>query len=245
MSRTDTNDPTRSARPARATAPATSTIGRARRRVAAAAVLAGLALPLAGFGVADLVNPGWSPVERMVSYYVHAPRAGWLIPAGALVLAAASTGLLRLAAPRTRGGRTGLWLLGVWCAGLLAGGLFPTDPYGQWDRPPSVAGAVHGVAALTAFAVLPVAAVLLTRVWRRDIRRRPFAAVLTGAAALTVLAFLGFVVIGGDVMAGGPSLTVGGYESVAGLAERVLLWSYALWLGTAAIGLRHMPRQGR
>ncbi|WP_422773833.1 DUF998 domain-containing protein [Plantactinospora sp. WMMC1484] len=242
MSRTDTTVPTRSAQRTRATAPAARTAGRRRRRVAADAILAGLALPLAGFGVADLVNPGWSPVERMVSFYVHAPRAGWLIPTGALVLAAASAGLVRLAATHTRGGRTGLWLLGLWCAGLLVVGIFPTDPYGQWDRPPSPAGMVHGLAGLTAFAALPMAAVLLSRAWRRDARWRPVAAALAGSAALSALAFLGLVAITGDVMAGGPSLTVGGYESVAGLAERVLLWSYALWLGTAAIGLRRMPK---
>ncbi|GAB3985504.1 DUF998 domain-containing protein [Plantactinospora veratri] len=216
-----------------------------RHSVVADAVLAGVALPFVGFAVADLGTPGWSPVERMVSHYVHAPGVGPLVPAGLLALAVASAGLLRLAAARTRGGGAGLWLLGIWSAAVLVGGIFPTDPYGQWDRPLSPAGMVHGIAGLTAFTVLPVAAVLLTRVWRRDPRWRPVSRAVTASTVLCVVAFLGFAVTGVDVMTEGASLTFGGYESVAGLAERVMLWSYALWLGTVTVGLRRLVRQDR
>ncbi|GIG90311.1 DUF998 domain-containing protein [Plantactinospora endophytica] len=216
-----------------------------RHDVVADAVPVGLVLPFVGFAVADLGTRGWSPVERMVSHYVHAPGVGWLVPVGLLTLGVASAGLLRLAVARTEGGRTGLWLLGVWAVAVLVGAAFPTDPYGQWDRPPSPAGTVHGLAGLTAFAVLPVAAVLLTRVWRRDPRWRSVHRMLTVSTVLCVLGFLGFAVIGVDVMTDGPALTFGRYESVAGLAERVLLWSYALWLCTAATGLHRIVRQER
>jgi hypothetical protein len=182
------------------------------------------------------VNPDWSPVEMMVSHYVHA-RAGWLITVALLSLAVASAVLLRLAATRTTGGRLGLGLLGVWAAAALLGGLFPADPYGQWDQPPTPSGLVHGTAALIAFLVLPAAAVVLTRTWLRDPRWRPVARALTCTAALTVATFAALVVAFADVQ-GGPSLSAGPWESLIGLAERLALWSYVAWLATAAIGLR-------
>ncbi|HEX8628819.1 MAG TPA: hypothetical protein VF755_11675 [Catenuloplanes sp.] len=47
------------------------------RRIAVDGIPGALALPLIGFAVADLINPAWSPVEAMISHYVHAPRGGW------------------------------------------------------------------------------------------------------------------------------------------------------------------------
>ena len=39
----------------------------------------------------------------------------------------------------------------------------------------------------------------------------------------------------------GPSLAVGGYESLIGLAERLTLWSFVAWLAVTAAGLRRRP----
>ncbi|GIE92073.1 DUF998 domain-containing protein [Actinoplanes regularis] len=206
-------------------------------------IVGGLILPPAGFAVADWINPGWSPAETMISYYVHAPRGGWLIPLGVLVLAAASGTLTWLAAAYTRGGRAGLALLGVWTAALVVGGVFPADPPGRWDQPPSTAGALHGVAALLAFAVLPAAAVVLSRVWRRDPRWRPIAGGLSVLAALTVVAFVLFMITFFDVQ-GGPSLGAGPWATVTGLAERLMVWTYVGWLALAACGLRRIDREG-
>lgn len=206
------------------------------------AVLAGLAGYVAAAGAADLANPDRSPVESMVSHYVHA-EAGWLITVALLSLAVASALLLRLVATRTRGGRPGLWLLGVWTACVLLGGAFPADPYGRWDQPPTPAGMIHGIAGLTAFAVLPVAAALLTRTWRRDPRWRPVAGALGVASALTATMFLALVVAFVDVQ-GGPSLSVGPWDSLIGLVERLTLTSYVAWLAVAAWGLRRMTRDG-
>lgn len=212
------------------------------RRIAVDAVLAGLIGYVAAAGTADIANPDWSPVERMVSHYVYA-KAGWLITVALLSLAAASAVLLRLAATRTRGGRLGLWLLGVWTAGVLLGGVFPTDPYGQWDQPPTPAGMVHRIAGLIVFVVLPAAAVVLTRTWRRDPRWQSVGRALTVAAVLTVTTFLALMVTFFDVL-GGPSLSVGRWESLVGLAERLMLWSYVAWLTVAAVGLRRMTANG-
>lgn len=213
------------------------------RRIAVDGVLGGLALSLIGFAVADSINPDWSPAEAMISHYVHAPRGGWLIPIGTLVMAVASGTLTWLVAAYTRGGRAGLALLGVWTAGLLVAGGFPTDPPGKWENPPTMAGTVHGVAALLAFAALPAAAVVLSRVWRRDPRWRPVAGGLAVTAALSVVAFLLFLITFFDVQ-GGPALAVGPWSTVAGLAERVMVWADAGWLAVAAAGQRRITREG-
>jgi hypothetical protein len=202
-------------------------------------VLAGLTGFLVMAGAADLVNPGWSPVESMVSHYVHA-RAGWLITVALLSLAAASAALLRRAAGRA--GRLGPALLGVWAACVLVGAVFPSDPPGSWDRPPTPSGLAHGVAALVAFVALPSAAVVLTRRWRRDpCWPRPVARLLSVAAALTVVSLLAFAVLFADVT-DGPSLTFGPWESLVGLAERVMLCCYVGWLAVAAVGM-HAARR--
>ncbi len=214
-----------------------------RRRIAVDGALGGLAASLVGFAVADLVNPDWSPVEAMISHYVHAPRGGWLIPAGVLVMAAASATLVPLLAAHTRGGRAGLALLGAWTAALAVAGVFPTDPPGHWDQPPTTAGILHGVAGLLAFATLPAAAVVLSRVWRRDPRWRPVAGALAVTAAVSVGAFALFMITFVDVQ-GGPSLAVGPWATVTGLAERVMVWAHVGWLAVAAGGLRRIARDG-
>lgn len=216
---------------------------RTARRIAVDCVLGGLTLPLIGFAVADVINPDRSPVESMISHYVHAPRGGWLIPIGVLVMAVASGTLTWLAGAYTRAGRLGLTLLGVWTAALLVAGVFPADPPGQWDKPPTTAGALHGVAGLLAFVVLPAAAVVISRAWRRDPRWRPVAGGLAVATVLSVAAFALFMITFFDVQ-GGPSLAVGPWATVTGLAERLMVWAYVGWLSVAAGGLRRIVQGG-
>jgi hypothetical protein len=213
------------------------------RRIAVDGVSGALALSLIGFATADLINPDWSPAEAMISHYVHAPHGGWLIPVGTLMMAVASGTLTWLVAAYTRGGRAGIALLGVWTAGLLVAGGFPTDPPGQWDKPPTTAGTLHGVAALLAFATLTAAAVVLSRVWRRDPRWRPVAGGLAVTTALVVAAFALFMITFFDVQ-GGPALAVGPWSTVTGLAERVMMWANVGWLAVAAAGLRRITREG-
>ncbi len=196
-----------------------------RRSIAVLAALGGYLL----FSItADLVNPTWNPADTMVSHYVHAPRAGWLIPAALACLATAGALLTRLLPPDTPTGRV---LLRVWTAAVLTATVFPADPPGRWDRPPTVAGLVHGLAALTAFTVLPAAAITLTRA------RRPITGPAAVTATLTVLTYLLLVAAFVDVQ-DGPSLTVGSGESLIGLAERVALWAYVAWLAVTAAGAR-------
>jgi hypothetical protein len=210
------------------------------RAGAAVAVVALLTAPVA-IVVADVSNPQWNWLEYMASHFVHG-RAGWLIPL-ALVGVAAGSAVLTLLLGATgstgsRGGRVGAWLLAIWSAAVALAAVFPADPPEQWDRPPSPAGMVHGLAGMTAFLVLPLAATVLTRAWWRVPQWRPVRAALTLTATLVVVTFVLFMVTWIDVL-GGPGLSVGSHPTLAGLAERLLLWTGLAWLCVTAVGLRH------
>jgi hypothetical protein len=59
---------------------------------------------------------------------------------------------------------------------------------------------------------------------------------LTIATTATITTFLAWLVAFFDIQ-GGPSLSVGHWESLIGFAERLMLWSYVAWLAIAAVGL--------
>jgi len=201
-------------------------------RTTATAAIIGFTAAAAAIGLADALNPQWDWVADLASYYVHG-RGGWLVTAGLAVIGAGSLGLAVLIPPVR-----GRWALVGWSLAVLVGAVFPADPPGHWDRPPTPAGAVHGIAGLTAFVLLPVAAGLLAvglPAWWPDRRR------LRAAAALVVAASVPFWVTLVDVM-GGPSLTLAGHASLVGLAERVLLLAGLAWLAMLALAVRTVPR---
>ncbi len=192
-----------------------------------ALVLALLAVPAVGVPIADLLNPQWDAFGTMASHYVNG-RAGAVIPASLLALGVAST-ILTIRSPV---GGPGRWLLGAWSACVLIAAVAPADPPGHWDRPPTPAGAVHAVAGMLAFLVLPVAAVLLART-----------TALRVAAGLLVAAAITFWVFWVDVL-GGPSLSLAGHPSFVGAAERLLLLGALGWLATYAVSHRLRDREG-
>lgn len=207
-------------------------------RAAATAAMVGLAAAVGGVAVVDALNPQWSWVADMASHYVHG-RAGWVTTASLATIGVASAVATFLLSYTTRQGRVGRWLLGFWSVAVSVAAAFPADPPRQWDRPPSTAGLIHGVAGLFAFAALPVAAVLLTVALRKDPEWRRHAAVLTVTAGLTVLAAAPFWVTLVDAM-DGPSLTFGSYPAVVGLTERIMLWADLGWLAAVCTGLRRV-----
>ena len=170
------------------------------------AAVAALGLAAAAIAAADLLNPQYSPVSEVVSRYVNG-TAGWLVTVAVLSIAGGSAVLVALLG-RVGAGR---WVLGLWAAGVLVAGVFPADPPGRWSRP-STAEMVHGTAAWLAFAVFPVAAVLLTG--RLSALWRAGRTGLAWSAAASVLSTVVMAVFMVDVM-DGPSLGAGGAPTLA------------------------------
>ena len=178
------------------------------------------------------LQPELSPMNDAVSYYVHGAY-GWLTTVGLIALGIGSLALTFAVAVgvRGRGGYIGAAALAMWGVGGLAAGIFSADPPGNWDQPPSLSGAVHGLAAMIAIAAFPLAAVLLTRNLSRDHRWQRFRGTLLALAAAVVLSFIAFV---GSLL---PVFVSPGPPVWLGLTERVMLAVYVAWLAAVAVGL--------
>jgi hypothetical protein len=195
------------------------------------AAVAGALLLQAALLALHLLQPGLHPRDEAVSYYVHG-RGGWLLTAGLL-----AWGLGALALRQALGGRVGgRWagagrgLLGVFGVGVLLGAVFPADPPGHWDAWPSLAGMIHGNAALLAFAALPLSAMALTRSLREDSsssRASGTVEVLAWACAAAFVLFMASLV---------PVFVRPGPPVLLGFAERLLLVVYSAWLAAAGAG---------
>jgi hypothetical protein len=177
-----------------------------------------------------VLQPSLNARDEAVSYYVHG-RFGWLLTVGLIALGIGSV-CLAFGLAHTVEGRwaaIGRWLLGIWGLGVLLGGLFSADPPGHWNEPPSLAGMIHGNAAILAFVALPLGAFCLWRAFHQDERWRcegNFFLGLALAAAISLILFMASLI---------PVFVRPGPPILLGLSERVLLVVYAAWL--IAIGL--------
>jgi hypothetical membrane protein len=179
-----------------------------------------------------VVQPGLSPRDEAVSYYVHGPF-GWLLTVGLMALGIGSLSLV-FGLAHILGGRwaaIGRWLVGVWGLGVLLGGVFRADPPGHWNEPPSLAGMIHGNAAMLAFLALPLGALCLARTFRQDDRWRAEGSLFLGlavAAGISLILFMASLV---------PVFVRPGPPILLGLSERVLLATYAAWLMAVGIAV--------
>lgn len=181
------------------------------------------------------LQPELDPLREAVSYYVHG-RSGWLLTAGLLALAAGSAALWASCffAPEQKIGRIALGLLTIWTVGVGLGGVFAADPPGQWDRPPSVAGAIHGLAAMAAFTAMPLAAWLVSRQLRSSLSpgREKFLRGLAACVAISYVLFMASLA---------PVFVTSGPPWLMGLTERILLAAICAWLVVAALAVNHRP----
>ena len=193
--------------------------------------LAGAGLFVASVGLMHVVQPELSPVEMAVSYYMTG-RLGWALGAGLIFLGFASLSLvLGLRHSLMAGGAgAGLWLLVVWAFGVIICGLFPPDPPGHWDEPPSVSGMIHGVVAMIALLAFSPAAWLLSRRLGRLPNQRLETRVLEFLAILCTLCLLAFFVSLYPVFDNRAPYALG-------FVERVLLALNVAWLVKAAVTL--------
>jgi len=200
------------------------------------AVLTGLVLFVGTTLALHLLQPTLSPRDEAVSYYVHGNQ-GWLLTIGLVALSLASLALTSAlgAATEGPGARPGRWLLGTWSLGVLLGGVFPADPPGNWSAPPSVAGMIHGNAAMVAFLALPIGALFLARSFGRDPRWKEGARLLYGLAVATAVSLALFFA---SLM---PVFISPGPPVLLGLSERILLALSVAWLAAVAIHLPARP----
>jgi hypothetical protein len=175
-----------------------------------------------------VVQPDMDPADVAVSYYMNG-RLGWVLGLGlvvlgigSLALAAGIRALLGDARPRA-----GLWLFALWAIGAIIGGIFPPDPYGQWDRPPSVPGMIHGVAGIVAFLAFSPGAWLLSKAVSTWTANGAPARMLAPLAGLSLLVLLLLFVCMAPVFADRPPFALG-------LVERVLLALNLGWIGIAS-----------
>jgi hypothetical protein len=176
------------------------------------------------------LQPELKPLDEAMSYYVHGSQ-GWLLTVGLIGLGVASLAITSALANTVDGpgARSGRWLLGAWSVGVLLSGYFPADPPGHWNKPPSLAGIVHGNAALLAIGVFPVAALFLARSFSRNRRWQRTATILwllAVAAAISLIAFTASLI---------PVFIRPGPPVLLGLSERVLIVIYLAWLTLVAV----------
>jgi len=173
-----------------------------------------------------------SPVNDALSYYMNG-KLGRVFGFGLVALGAGSIALSiaitrLLDASRTKAGR---WSLALWGAGVVIGGIFPPDPMGQWDKPPSVSGLIHGSVAMVAFLALPVAALKLSGTLGGFSGSSSMKRVLTGTAVASLATLLLFFACLAPVFSNRPPFLLG-------LVERILIAFYLAWLASAVVVVR-------
>jgi hypothetical protein len=167
------------------------------------------------------VQPGLSAVEDAVSFYMNG-RLGRAF-GGTLVCLGIGSLLLAHETQRWTGLRwrhPGLLLLVAWSVGCIIGGIFPPDPPGQWNRPPSFSGIAHNAAAMIAFLSFPAAAGVLARALPRAHHLQALATVSVVATAVF------FACLSPAILTDGPPVALG-------LSERVALAANVCWLVAA------------
>ena len=198
----------------------------------ARAGVAGVGLFAASVVFMHAAQPELSPVDMAVSYYMNG-RLGGVLGLGLVSLGTGSLGIaVALRALLAHRG-AGIWLLVVWGLGCIIGGVFPPDPPGHWNEPPSVSGMIHANVAMVAFVAFPAAAWLLSR--RAGTFAGGSAAVrpLQPLAILCAVALIVFFVCLAPVFANRPPYALG-------LVERVLIVVYAGWLVAAAVSVTQL-----
>lgn len=164
------------------------------------------------------------PTQRPTSEYAVGPF-GYLMTAVFLLLSLATwaliAGLRRDLDDRARS-RVGLAFLAAWAVGLLVAAAFPIDPEGAV---PTTTGTVHTIAGPLTFLSLLVGIVLVSRRLQHDERWFRTRRIVWPLAALTVVEFI----VGVATRAAGTG---------AGIAQRIMLLTVAIWFVVVAHRLR-------
>ena len=171
-----------------------------------------------------VLSPDFNPIERPTSEYAKGPF-GYLMTL-AFVSLSLSTWALVIGLRRDLSGpaqsRLGLGFLGVFGIGVLVAATFPIDVEGA---PQTLAGIIHAINGPLTFLSLVVGTNLVSRGFKRDVRWRP---IYRFASVLALIMIVEFV-------AGGLAAAM---ETGAGIAQRVLVATFATWFLLTALRLR-------
>lgn len=184
-----------------------------------------------------ILQPEVTFLYDAMSYYVHG-SGGWLLPASLTALGLGSLTLSLELIRRMRGtlGYAGITCLALWGISLLVAAVFPTDPMGSWDQPPSTSGMIHFAAAIVSFIFLVIAALLLTRKLGKDPRWSPVKKSIVWLAGLTAVSFILLMVSIFSIFASS------GAPLYFGLTERLFIFIGSGWIGLASAGLQKSSR---
>ncbi len=190
-------------------------------------------------------RPGYS-VLRNYGSDLELSNQGWeqianFIVCGLLCIAFA-VGLRRM----WRTGRASVWgplLIGIFGLGLVAAGVFVTDPGRGYPPgaprkgdPQTWHGYVHGINAVVVFAVLIVACFVLARRFAADPQNRSWATYSWISGVILLL-----IVVLSTVSA--PIAENGGYPLPLGLIQRAQIIIGWTWLALAALRLLRLERK--
>ncbi|MEX2537749.1 MAG: DUF998 domain-containing protein [Actinomycetota bacterium] len=184
------------------------------------AILAAVAILGTAYFVVDIVgmhflSPEISPVHRPTSEYATGPF-GYLMTSAFVSLSLGTWALvlgLRRDLPSAGPHRVGLVFLGIWGIGLLVAATFQIDPEGASD---TVSGTIHSINGPLTFLSLVIGTNLVSRGFKQDVRWSSIHRLASGLALFMIPAF----VVGGLTAA---------RESGAGIAQRVLIVTFASW----------------
>jgi hypothetical protein len=164
------------------------------------------------------------PIQRPTSEYAVG-QFGYLMTSAFIVLSVATWALvigLRRDLAKPAQSRVGLVFLGVFSIGLLVAATFPIDLEGA---PQTLAGTIHRINGPLTFLSLVVGINLVSRKLKHDERWRPTHRIASVLALVMIPEFL----------AGGLAAA---RETGAGIAQRILVATFATWFLVIAIRLR-------
>ena len=178
------------------------------------------------------VRPDINPIDRPTSEYAVGPF-GYVMTSAFLSLSVGTWALvlgLRRDRPHRGPLRIGTTFLALWGVGLLVAATFPIDLEGA---PQTLPGAIHGINGPLTFLSLTIGMNLVSRGFKSDPRWRQIHRFALTLALLMIPEF----VVGGVARARGWG---------AGLAQRLLILTFATWFLLVASQLRsHAVRLGK